>query len=88
MKIVLRALGTLESQPMDVPENTGSRWKMVLRQPLTKIIDYGGNEVRESGPFQTMCEFEWTGKNYLYGGGISARIYELVDIHKLPNEPT
>lgn len=79
MKIILTAFGNMYSPVMDVPENTGTRWKMVLTQPLQVISGYSGERIEEKPPMHTQCEFEWTGKVDMTTG---ARIYFLRDIIK------
>lgn len=79
MKIILTAFnGKMISDEMDIPESGGTRWKMILKKPLTIISGYSGEKIGENLPFISICEFEWIGK-YTMGG---ARIYELIDIIK------
>lgn len=80
MKIYLSAFGgKLSSKVMDVPEETGPIFRMVMTQPPTAIIGYHGNNIAEHPPFDTLCIFEWTGKSDMQTG---ARLYELKDIDK------
>lgn len=72
----------MRSEPVDVPEDTGLRWRMALTQPIQVRSGYTGEKVGEWGPIATVCEFEWTGKTYSYGPGDNARIYVLRDITK------
>lgn len=71
---------------MDVPEETGHQFKMVL----TKPIQLGRLEdgILPLQPLNTVCVFEWSG--YFDGNGTrtkdsgreSVRIYDLRDIVK------
>jgi len=79
MKIKLKALGVLWSKEMDIPDNSTSRWKMVLTQPIQAISGYSGDKIGEFGPIATVCEFEWIG---MYEG--DAKVYVLRDIIKQP----
>ena len=74
MRIVLTGLG-MEGKPQDIPESSGFRFYMVLRQPLQAMTRYT-SEVKE---FHTLCSFEWNGKYHMSG----AREYTLVDIKKI-----
>jgi hypothetical protein len=79
MKIILSAFNKMYSAPMDVPEDTGTRWKMALTQPLQVISGYSGQKIGELPPMPTICEFEWTGKMDMETG---ARHYVLAGISK------
>ena len=84
MKIILEALGKLKSEVMDVPEETGSKFRMALTQPITVVITKG----LESAKFpqiNTICEFEWTGTYVYYNDQCltdKARLYLLRNITK------
>lgn len=84
MKIVLHAFGHKLSGVMEVPEETGQRFRLAMTQPVTfKKIDYKEYPM-SSGPMETICEFEWTGGTYSQKDHDwdNARIYELVNIDK------
>jgi hypothetical protein len=83
MKIVLHAFGDKLTGVMEVPEETGNTFSLVMIQPIQyystsfKI----GSPLMEK-PIEKRCKFEWTGKVYLeenhpYNHG---RIYQLVGI--------
>lgn len=83
MKIILTAFGKMKSEPMDVPENTGTTWDMVLTQPISVFKGYNGVELSTKQPFDKRCRFEWTGEMYNWRVGDkyeSARKYVLTDI--------
>lgn len=82
MKIILEAFGKLKSDPMDVPEDTGLIFKLVLTQPITAISNYYGDDIGSIKKFNTICEFEYVGKSYAYKE-FNARIYVLRDIVKI-----
>lgn len=79
MKIILTMFGNMYSPIMDVPEDTGTRWKMALTQPMQVITGYSGDKLEEVPSMPTICEFEWTGKMDMTTG---ARLYFLRDISK------
>lgn len=59
MKIRLRFFKESYSPVMDVPEETGTTFRMVLTKPLqVGIMKKGIPELR---PLDTVCVFEWTG---------------------------
>lgn len=88
MKIILEAFnGNLTGKPIDVPENTTDRWKMILAQPLTAILGYSGKEIDQIKQLKTICTFRWIGKSVHlkdlgYDSDEYARIYVLEDIKK------
>jgi hypothetical protein len=78
MKIVLRAFGDKLSGVMEVPEDTGGRFRLAMVQPI---------QVRDKvdlmvAPIQKICVFEWTGKIFSQAGHSwdGAREYQLVGI--------
>jgi hypothetical protein len=78
MKIILSAFNKMWSEEMDIPENSGNSWYLILPNK----IEYFISDNQLSIPpvtFDTRCKFEWTGK---YNTN-SAKIYKLVDIIKL-----
>ena len=78
MKIRLAAFDKLYSGIMEVPEDTGLQFKLVMQQKA-QIANYN-QRVPEMKPLHKMATFEWSG--YFDGGterGI--RIYKLVDIY-------
>lgn len=77
MKIILSAFNKMWSHPMDVPEETGRIFKLVLTQPIQAISNFDGDTIYTNPPFNTICEFEYTGKLIE-----DARIYVLRDISK------
>ena len=82
MQIILTAFqGKLKSQPMEVPENTTSKFKLALAQPVQFFSDglIGENKDRPmmQSPITTFCEFEWTGKFV-----DDMRLYTLTNIEK------
>ena len=83
MKIKLYAFGSkMISAPMDVPEETGRWFTMVLTQPTTEFRDYHGTETRRKESFDVHCKFEWNGMFDFDDPG--CRIYKLVDIQRIP----
>lgn len=77
MKIILSAFcDKMKSEPMDIPENHGFQFKMILTQPLQNIYreDY---KIGENQSFLSECLFEWTGE--MIG---DCRKYILKDISK------
>lgn len=87
MKIVLRAFNNKLSGVMEVPEETGLRFKLQLTQPVAmKSSGYGMGEESPlmSGPIETICEFEYTGKVFMQTGHAwdGAREYQLVSVVK------
>ena len=86
MKIVLQAFGNKLSGMMEVPEETGSRFKLAMMQPIqftTATLEENRHKMMSS-PITTICEFEWTGgtysqKDHAWDG---AREYQLISIDK------
>ena len=76
MKIILTGLG-MKGEITDWPENSSPRIKLVLSQPLSVLKRY--EDMPDTPPMNTICEFEWIGK-IDYDSG--ARIYSLSDIYK------
>ena len=85
MKIVLHAFGNKLSGVMEVPEETGHRFKLVMTQPIT-AYNFGDRPERTmlDRPIETICEFEWTGGTYSQDGHSydKARVYQLINIDK------
>ena len=85
MKIVLRAFGNKLSGVMEVPEETGTRFKLAMTQPIT-ATKFGRNEEGWllKSPIETICEFEWTGGTFMQTGHEydGAREYQLISIDK------
>lgn len=83
MKIVLRAFGNKLQGVMEVPEETGHRFRLAMTQPIqVKTVDYNEYPMMDS-PINKVCEFEWTGsifrqKDHAWDG---AREYQLINIH-------
>jgi len=81
MKIVLHAFGNKLKGVMEVPEDTGSRFRLAMSQPIQAFgAGYGDDAPMMSKPLNTIANFEWTGKVYMqtdheYDG---ARIYQLI----------
>lgn len=83
MKIVLRAFGNKLSGVMEVPEETGLRFKLAMTQPIQAFsAGYGKEHPLMSGPIEKICYFEWTGKSFSQKGHEwdGAREYQLIDI--------
>lgn len=84
MKIVLHAFGDKLQGVMEVPEETGTKFKLAMTQPIQKLnIDNEEIDLMKN-PIMTICTFQWTGKTYSqkdheYDG---ARVYQLVEITK------
>lgn len=80
MKIVLHAFGNKLKGVMEVPEDTGPRFRLAMTQPIQVFgAGYGDETPMMSKPLNTIANFEWTGKVYMqtdheYDG---ARIYQL-----------
>ncbi len=86
MKIVLRAFGNKLSGVMEVPEETGYRFKLAMTQPIqvkTVSFEKDGMPMMDS-PINTICEFEWTGGTFMQKGHDwdGAREYQLIYIDK------
>lgn len=81
MKIRLYAFGDklMSREVMDIPEDSGTTWEMVLIKPKTAIVGYSGEEIGTRPEMITVCKFEWTGKMEMNSG---ARVYNLIDIYK------
>ncbi len=83
MKIVLHAFGDKLKGVMEVPEDTGSRFRLAMTQPIQVFNDGNSGDIpMMSQPLHKMAEFEWTGKIYMqteheYDG---ARIYQLTNL--------
>jgi hypothetical protein len=75
MKIRLTAFDKLYGDVMDVPEETGNKFDLVLIQPIAVATE----KTPERPNFTTKCTFEWIGKDLSTG----ARIYNLTDISKI-----
>jgi hypothetical protein len=85
MKIVLRAFGGKLSGVMEVPEETGPRFRLALIQPIQAFTaDSTHKYPLMSGPLETICEFEYTGMTFSQKGHNwdGAREYQLTDISK------
>lgn len=84
MKIVLHAFGEKLNGVMEVPEETGHRFKLVMTQPVsfTNFNSFEKNPMNKQ--FETIAEFEWTGGTYHQEGHPydKARVYQLIDIVK------
>lgn len=83
MKIVLKAFDKLQSEPMDVPEETGLIFRLALSQSPKAITGFSGEKVGEIEQIDTMAEFERSGKSYAFNDGTFAKIYILRDITKI-----
>ncbi len=83
MKIVLRAFRNKLSGVMEVPEETGTRFKLAMTQPIQVFTEsFNTKYPLMDKPLDTICEFEWTGgtfsqKDHEWNG---AREYQLVRI--------
>lgn len=87
MKIILHAFGKKLSGVMEIPEETGPRFRLALTQPIQVKTMWGGESVHPmmNSPIDTICEFEWTGGTYAGGEDhpwSGAREYQLVSIDK------
>jgi len=84
MKIVLSAFGNKLRGVMEIPEDTGPRFRLAMTQPIT-MTHFGGKEhALNSMPVNTICIFEWTGGTFSQEGHPydKARDYQLIDIQK------
>lgn len=84
MKIVLRAFGGKLSGVMEVPEETGVRFKLAMTQPI-QFSKFDSKEYPMMDvPINTICEFEWTGALYSQTSHDwdGAREYQLISINK------
>ena len=87
MKIVLHAFNKKLSGVMEVPEETGHRFRLALMQPIqfkSTGIGKDNKHPMMDSPINTICEFEWdggtyAGKDHEWDG---ARVYQLVNIEK------
>ena len=85
MKIVLKAFQNKLSGVMEVPEETGTRFKLMLEQPVqVSNFGYGDEKEMMDKPIHTICEFEWTGGTFCQKGHEfdGAREYQLININK------
>lgn len=65
---------------MEVPENTTSKFDLVLTQPVQSFNPgYGKSTPMMDSPLHTRCTFEWTGQQE-YSLDTPARIYQLTKI--------
>lgn len=76
MKIILSFFDKAYSKPMDVPESCGTRWDMVLMEPIQVGSMIEG--VLSMPSLSAKCTFEWTGKWVE-----DVRLYRMVGISKL-----
>lgn len=81
MKIILKAFGYLQSDIMEVPENTTPEFKLALNQPLQSLYSYNGETTGEITPIHTMATFIWSGNSEAVNCFI-VREYVLKDIYK------
>jgi len=85
MKIVLRAFGNKLSGVMEVPEETGNRFRLAMTQPISfKTIDRKDYPLMDR-PLYTICEWEWNGRYFIQTGHEwdNAREYQLISIENL-----
>lgn len=85
MKIVLRAFGNKLQGVMEVPEETGPRFKLAMTQPVQMFTKSRNEEYPlMDRPLDTICEFEWTGGTFRQDGHEwdRAREYQLIRIDK------
>ncbi len=84
MKIVLQAFGNKLSGVMEVPEETGRRFKLVMLQPVSVAKFDSSAGVEMNRPIETIVEFEWTGGTYMQKGHSydGAREYQMISIDK------
>ena len=81
MKIILEAFnGKMRSDPMDVPDNIGRRFKMTLPQSPEVIIDFNGSEIDKTPRLNTVCTFVATGKAGILEDNESVFFYTLAEI--------
>lgn len=65
MKIVLLAFNNKLSGVMEVPEETGMRFKLSMTQPIQFFKKSFEKEYPlMDTPINTICEFEWTGGTF------------------------
>lgn len=87
MKIVLHAFGQKLSGVMEVPEETGNKFRLAMSQPIV-VANFGYSKKDEfnltNQPIKTVCTFEWTGGTYVQEGHEydGCREYQLVEIEK------
>lgn len=85
MKIVLRAFGNKLSGGMEIPEDTGYRFRLAMTQPIQFFSEsMTKDHPLMKAPINTICEFEWTGQTFSQKGHEydKAREYQLVEISK------
>lgn len=73
----------MQSKPMDIPENSGHRWEMVLTNPITNIKSFTGDVIDTKPPFLTKATFERTNQHFVLDDGTTCAEYKLVDIVKM-----
>jgi len=77
MKIIFEAWN-LKSEPMEMPENLGHRFKIPLVQRNFNIVGYSGESLAEVPERRDIGEFEDTGRWVLSSDDTIAKIYKLV----------
>ena len=80
MKIVLRAFGNKLSGVMEIPEDTGPRFRLAMTQPIQVYkADYQPEYPLMSIPLNKIANFEWTGSTFSEKGHDwdGAREYQL-----------
>ena len=84
MKIVLKAFGNKLSGIMEVPEDTCTRFRLAMTQPVSFTMFNSVEKMAMNSPIETICEFEWTGGTYAEKGHPydGAREYQLINISK------
>jgi len=86
MKIRLSAFGQRLVGYMEVPEETGTQFSLVLTQPIQVYGDGFSEHKMMDRPLATKCTFEWEGKTEMFDdevNGRGARIYVLTKIDPL-----
>lgn len=80
MKIVLHAFGNKLKGVMEIPEDTGIRFRLAMEQPIQIYNDGLSEHQMMTSPIHKIANFEWTGKSYMQTGHEydGARIYQLV----------
>lgn len=82
MKIVLHAFGDKLSGVMEIPEDTGTRFRLAMTQPIQAFNDGRSKHDMMQAPIHKVATFEWTGQVYSEDGHRydGARIYQLTSL--------
>ncbi len=85
MKIVLRAFQGKMSGVMEVPEETGPRFRLAMTQPVQFTMFDSSKHPMMPSPLNVIANFEWTGGTFSQKGHDwdKAREYQLISFDNL-----